>query len=72
MPDMSSSLPEITVALGWEPCTVDKDLDQNVLAIEFSTCWSPALLTATRASVWNQSFFYLSIRGKCMGPDSTY
>ena len=27
-----SSLPDITVALGWKPGPVDKELDENVLA----------------------------------------
>lgn len=27
-----SSLPDITVALGWKPGPVDKELDENILA----------------------------------------
>ncbi len=29
-----SSLPDISVALGWKPGPIDKELDENVLASE--------------------------------------
>lgn len=37
-----SSLPDISVALGWKPGPVDKELDENVLASKFNvsrTCF---------------------------------